>query len=1058
MNQHRDPQKWHFVDERGTFTLDAPHQTSYLYFPLVNEAGMISVVTPTLHGDAKTGQNSFLLPPVSVEDLHISRAARNFWLRTAQGQVWSATGNSAAQIAGRLGEEEVSLEAGLLWHKITRTNSRLAVRAEITNFVPPNADHVEVMQVKVTNIGSDPLTLTPTAALPIYGRSADNLRDHRHVTSLLQQIRTHRHGVLVRPTLSFDERGHTLNTTTYAVLGAEGDGRAPVALFPIMADFIGEGGTLDWPEAVVTLRSGVEAGYALDGYEALGGLRFAKITLEPGKSRTYILVLSIMEEETDPSDLLKRYGTQSQAANWLKRTEANWMQRLSTFNITSSDTRFDAWMQWVLLQPTLRRWCGNSFLPYHDYGRGGRGWRDLWQDLLSLLLMDRQDVRPLLLGNFAGVRMDGSNATIIGTAPGEFKADRNDIPRVWMDHGTWPLLTTELYIDHTGDLDFLLAEQPYFKDAFTHRAQQVDAEWQPEHGTTLQTAAGVPYRGTVLEHLLVQHLTAFFNVGKHNIIRLEGADWNDGLDMAPERGESAAFTAFYAGNLHQIAQLVSSLEQAGITEIALAVELKQLLDTLTMPVDYESVKAKQERLRSYFNAVERTISGERVQVPLNDLISDLTTKAAWIFTHLRKQEWIENAAGYGWFNGYYDNDGRRVEGDHPHGVRMTLTGQVFALMTGVATDEQAAEIVRAVNHYLYDPTIGGPRLNTNFGEVLLNLGRCFGFAFGHKENGAMFTHMAVMYANALYKRDFVREGYRVLDGIYQQSQNFASSRMYPGLPEYITPRGRGVYPYLTGSASWYLLTLLTEAFGVRGKLGDLQLTPRLVQEQFNAEGEASVRTFFAGRKLDISYQNPECWITGNMRLKLSLSTRCRSRSKTTEIPRQLNENGSLPWVELTFIALWLTYTRKCEYWSSQKMFPAESLLEVHDYTGQGYKPLIDFNAWRVAILRFIDELLPENLDSMQRHDETDEVFILLSGRCILFIGEGEGQLTEIHPVDMKPLKLYNIKRGVWHTHTLNEEAVVLIVENADTTAANSPLLTLNSAQQEQLVQLTQQLW
>lgn len=140
------------------------------------------------------------------------------------------------------------------------------------------------------------------------------------------------------------------------------------------------------------------------------------------------------------------------------------------------------------------------------------------------------------------------------------------------------------------------------------------------------------------------------------------------------------------------------------------------------------------------------------------------------------------------------------------------------------------------------------------------------------------------------------------------------------------------------------------------------------------------------------------------------------------------------------------------------MFPAESLLEVHDYTGQGYKPLIDFNAWRVAILRFIDELLPENLDSMQRHDETDEVFILLSGRCILFIGEGEGQVTEIHPVDMKPLKLYNIKRGVWHTHTLNEEAVVLIVENADTTAANSPLLTLNSAQQEQLVQLTQQLW
>ena len=120
----------------------------------------------------------------------------------------------------------------------------------------------------------------------------------------------------------------------------------------------------------------------------------------------------------------------------------------------------------------------------------------------------------------------------------------------------------------------------------------------------------------------------------------------------------------------------------------------------------------------------------------------------------------------------------------------------------------------------------------------------------------MFTHMAVMYATALYRRGFVREGFRVLDGIYQHCQNFPVSRMYPGLPEYVTPRGRGVYPYLTGSASWYLLTLLTEVYGVQGKWGDLRLRPRLVREQFDAEGRASVRALFAGRTLDIIYHNP----------------------------------------------------------------------------------------------------------------------------------------------------------------------------------------------------------
>ena len=184
------------------------------------------------------------------------------------------------------------------------------------------------------------------------------------------------------------------------------------------------------------------------------------------------------------------------------------------------------------VQPFLRRLFGNSFLPYHDYGRGGRGWRDLWQDCLALLMLEPEPVHDLLFSSFAGVRIDGSNATIIGSRPGEFLADRNNIPRVWMDHGAWPYLTTRLYIDRSGDLAFLLQEQAYFKDAHINRCQAQDEAWSPEQGTQLRTQAGEIARGSVLEHLLVQHLTAFFNVGAAGNILLEGADWNDGMDMA----------------------------------------------------------------------------------------------------------------------------------------------------------------------------------------------------------------------------------------------------------------------------------------------------------------------------------------------------------------------------------------------------------------------------------------------------------------------------------------------------------------------------------------------
>ena len=134
------------------------------------------------------------------------------------------------------------------------------------------------------------------------------------------------------------------------------------------------------------------------------------------------------------------------------------------------------------------------------------------------------------------------------------------------------------------------------------------------------------------------------------------------------------------------------------------------------------------------------------------------------------------------------------------------------------------------------------------------------------------------------------------------------------------------------------------------------------------------------------------------------------------------------------------------------------LLEIHEYTGESYKPLVDFSGWRVAILNYSPELLPEKLTRMQRHNETDEVFVVLRGRCILFVGEGRKTVSRIHAVDLEPAKIYNVRQGVWHTHTLSHDATVLVVENRDTTYDNSPFTGLTVAQQQQLVEMTRTLW
>src|SRR5690554_967454 len=878
------PDKWYFRGEEGEFVLENPHKTSYLYFPLANEAGLMASISPFLHGDIKTGQNSFLTVPVSAEDLHNSRTGRDFWLYIDGTGPWSAAGLSPRQEAENLQDdraEKVKLTAGFLWHKVTRENRRVKIRAEVTNLVPANDDKVELMQVKITNLRAEKIHIIPTAAVPLFCRSADNLRDHRHVTSLLHRISTTSFGIEVKPALLFDERGHKVNKVAYGVFGAESEGIPPVGFFPLVEEYLGEGGAFHRPEAVVKNRDDFhKAGESLAGYEAVGALRFRGVTLAPGESRSYILVL-VIDEQGPAAAPAAKYFSGEVFTHFLQENKNFWRKKLSTLQVRFRNHEYSCWIKWVTLQPVLRRIYGCSFLPHHDYGRGGRGWRDLWQDCLALLVMEPSDVRELLLNNFAGVRFDGSNATIIGSKPGEFIADRNNISRVWMDHGAWPFFTTRLYLEETGDIEFLLAPQVYFKDARIKRGREKDQNRRPEDSNKLRQKNGEIYYGSVLEHLLVQNLTAFFNVGPHNKIKLEGGDWNDALDMAGEIGKSVAFTAFYGWNLLELGRLLSALqEQAGKKEVELAREIGVLLDSITGRINYDSAREKQELLAGYLAMCRRKISGEKIRIRLIDLAGDLIRKGKWIIEDIKATEWVTDSSGRQWFNGYYDNDGQRVEGEYPTGTRMTLAGQVFTLMGGAAAGERACALIAAVNKYLYDPVLDGYRLNTDFRELRLNLGRCFGFAFGHKENGAVFSHMVVMYAYALYEKGFVREGYKVLDTLYRLAVDFPVSRIYPGIPEYFNVKGRGMYHYLTGAASWLLLTLRRQVFGIRGVLGKLKLEPKLVKEEFTSAGEAVFRTVFAGKELEIIYKNRQALDYGQYVIKNLLVNREKIKTET----------------------------------------------------------------------------------------------------------------------------------------------------------------------------------
>ncbi len=845
-----------FLDRDGTFSIGQPENYSYLYFPIAGEKGLKSSVTPNLGGDSKINQESFLLEPVSSENLHNNRSTRNFWCIVEDIGCWSAAGASAEAEDKKFsdGQDSSVLTAGLMWQTVKRNSDKYKLEAEITSFVPVN-DNVEIMRVILRNTAETEQKITPVAAVPVYGRSADNIRDHRNVTSMLHRIHTQQYGITVKPTMSFDEKGHRRNHLTYFVAGAAGNGEKPLSFYPTVDAFIGEGGTFTHPEAVYRNRAGMPSGVEIAGKEAMGGIRFEQVTLKPEETAEYIVIMGIAQKEEETDGMILKYVSSPKVEQAFREVKEYWQGKVNV-RYHTGDERFDIFMRWVSFQPFLRRLYGCSFLPHHDYGRGGRGWRDLWQDCLSLLLMDPGEVRQMVVSNYGGVRMDGTNATIIGNQQGEFIADRNGISRVWMDHAVWPFMTTRLYLDQTGDLEILLEKVRYFKDAQAARGTGIDHDWDDGYGMWQKTADGSIYTGTILEHLLVEHLCAFYEVGEHNVMRLRGADWNDALDMAADNGESVAFTCAYAGNLKLLADCLSLLrDRLSYTQTELLEEIGVLLKGDAEI--YENVEAKQQILREYTDLCRHNISGKTISVAVDELIENLIGKADWMMEHIRKAEWIQGEDGEGWFNSYYDNHKNAVEGISEKGVRMMLTGQVFAIMSGTASGEQISRICKSADRYLYDASIGGYRLNTDFKELKFDMGRMFGFAYGEKENGAVFSHMTVMYANALYKRGYAKEGYKALQTLADTALDFDTSKIYPGIPEYFNSEGRGMYHYLTGAASWYMMTMITEVFGVHGEAGNLVIKPKLLKKQFDENKTASIRFRFAGKEFEVTFKNTD---------------------------------------------------------------------------------------------------------------------------------------------------------------------------------------------------------
>ena len=106
-------------------------------------------------------------------------------------------------------------------------------------------------------------------------------------------------------------------------------------------------------------------------------------------------------------------------------------------------------------------------------------------------------------------------------------------------------------------------------------------------------------------------------------------------------------------------------------------------------------------------------------------------------------------------------------------------------------------------------------------------------------------------------------------------------------------------------------------------------------------------------------------------------------------------------------------------------------IERHNTLAAGYHPLVLSSGWQVAQLNDREDLHADSLAEIERHTETDEIFVLVRGHATLI----EATLSEgVHfeCTHMEKGVVYNVPRGVWHAIKTEPGMLVIIVERDGT--------------------------
>ncbi len=123
-------------------------------------------------------------------------------------------------------------------------------------------------------------------------------------------------------------------------------------------------------------------------------------------------------------------------------------------------------------------------------------------------------------------------------------------------------------------------------------------------------------------------------------------------------------------------------------------------------------------------------------------------------------------------------------------------------------------------------------------------------------------------------------------------------------------------------------------------------------------------------------------------------------------------------------------------------------MKILDYAfaGEGMQRVFENEKWTVGIKNWKPANDVTGIDCLERHNQTDELFVLIEGACTLIYANETDEGIVFDAVRMERDKVYNIPATLWHNTITQKDTKMILIEDSNTSMENSDILNLDAEQ------------